>query len=126
MVVLVHERGDILTAFTDKSDDFAQTFVQHGTFGFVSGEPSAYTQPLYGFFLVPIYFVVRYSIGLERFAQNEAAAELTGELAGFSTELWREFLSPGVELEVLGTASVHMPAWVLGVFFAALVIGAVF
>ncbi len=26
------------------------------------------------FFLVPIYFVVRYSIGLERFAQNEAAA----------------------------------------------------
>jgi spermidine/putrescine transport system permease protein len=78
------------------------------------------------FFLVPIYFVVRYSIGLERFAQNEAAAELTGELAGFSTELWREFLSPGVELEVLGTTSVHMPAWVLGVFFAALVIGAVF
>jgi spermidine/putrescine transport system permease protein len=78
------------------------------------------------FFLVPIYFVVRYSIGLERFAQNEAAAELTGELAGFSTQLWREFLSPGVELEVLGTASVHIPAWVLGVFFAALVLGAVF
>lgn len=57
VVVLVHERGDILTAFTDKSDDFAQTFVQHGTFGFVPGEPSAYTQPLYGFFLVPIYWI---------------------------------------------------------------------
>jgi 4-amino-4-deoxy-L-arabinose transferase-like glycosyltransferase len=55
VVVLVHERKDILTAFTDKSDDFAQTFVHHGTFGFVPGEPSAYTQPLYGFFLVPIY-----------------------------------------------------------------------
>src|SRR5439155_26792626 len=27
VVVLVHERGDILTAFTDKNDDFAQTFV---------------------------------------------------------------------------------------------------
>jgi 4-amino-4-deoxy-L-arabinose transferase-like glycosyltransferase len=57
VVVLVHERKDILTAFTDKSDDFAQTFVQHGTFGFVPGEPSAYTQPLYGFFLVPIYWI---------------------------------------------------------------------
>jgi 4-amino-4-deoxy-L-arabinose transferase-like glycosyltransferase len=57
LVVLVHERADILTAFTDKSDDFAQTFVHHGTFGFVPGEPSAYTQPLYGFFLVPIYWI---------------------------------------------------------------------
>ncbi len=57
LIVLVHERGRILTAFTDKSDDFAQTFVHHGTFGFIPGEPSAYTQPLYGFFLVPIYWI---------------------------------------------------------------------
>jgi hypothetical protein len=55
--VLLHERGRILTAFTDKSDDFAQTFVHHGTFGFIPGEPSAYTQPLYGFFLIPIYWI---------------------------------------------------------------------
>ena len=57
LAVLLHERGQILTAFTDKSDDFAQTFVRHGTFGFIPGEPSAYTQPLYGFFLVPIYWI---------------------------------------------------------------------
>jgi hypothetical protein len=57
LFVLLHERGRILTAFTDKSDDFAQTFVHHGTFGFIPGEPSAYTQPLYGFFLVPIYWI---------------------------------------------------------------------
>jgi 4-amino-4-deoxy-L-arabinose transferase-like glycosyltransferase len=57
LVVLVYERGDILTAFTDKSDDFAQTFVHDGTFGFIPGEPSAYTQPLYGYFLVPIYWI---------------------------------------------------------------------
>jgi 4-amino-4-deoxy-L-arabinose transferase-like glycosyltransferase len=57
VIVLVHERRDILTAFTDKSDDFAQTFVKHGTFGFLPGEPSAYTQPLYGFFLVPVYWI---------------------------------------------------------------------
>ena len=49
--------ADILTAFTEKSDDFAQTFVHHGTFGFVPGEPSAYTQPLYGWFLIPIYWI---------------------------------------------------------------------
>jgi 4-amino-4-deoxy-L-arabinose transferase-like glycosyltransferase len=57
LAVLLHERAQILTAFTDKSDDFAQTFVHHGTFGFIPGEPSAYTQPLYGFFLVPIYWI---------------------------------------------------------------------
>jgi hypothetical protein len=57
LVVLLRERDDILTAFTDKSDDFAQTFVEHGTFGFIPGEPSAYTQPLYGFFLVPVYWI---------------------------------------------------------------------
>jgi 4-amino-4-deoxy-L-arabinose transferase-like glycosyltransferase len=58
LVVLLHERKEILAAFTDKSDDFAQAFVQHGTFGLVPGEPSAYTQPLYGVFLVPVYWIV--------------------------------------------------------------------
>jgi 4-amino-4-deoxy-L-arabinose transferase-like glycosyltransferase len=57
LVVLLHERSDILTSFTDKSDDFALTFAHHGTFGLVPGDPSAYTQPLYGFFLVPIYWI---------------------------------------------------------------------
>jgi 4-amino-4-deoxy-L-arabinose transferase-like glycosyltransferase len=57
LAVLLHERDRILTAFTDKSDDFALTFVHHGTFGLVPGEPSAYTQPLYGFFLVPVYWI---------------------------------------------------------------------
>ncbi len=57
LVVLAFERGNILTAYTEKSDDFAQTFVASGTFGFIPGHPSAYTQPLYGFFLVPLYWV---------------------------------------------------------------------
>ena len=57
LAVLLHERGRILTAFTDKSDDFAQTFVHHRTFGSIPGEPSAYTQPLYGLFLIPIYWI---------------------------------------------------------------------
>jgi hypothetical protein len=57
VIVLVHEREQILSAFTDKSDDFALTFVHHRTFGLVPGQPSAYTQPLYGFFLVPVYWI---------------------------------------------------------------------
>jgi 4-amino-4-deoxy-L-arabinose transferase-like glycosyltransferase len=57
LVVLLVERGDILTSGTDKADDFARTFVASGTYGFVAGHPSAYTQPLYGFFLVPIYWI---------------------------------------------------------------------
>jgi hypothetical protein len=55
--VLLFERGDILAEFTEKSDDFARTFVESGTYGFVADVPSAYTQPLYGFFLVPLYAI---------------------------------------------------------------------
>src|SRR5581483_9102166 len=57
LAVLLHERGAILTAFTEKSDDFARQFVHSGTFGFVPGEPSAWTQPLYAWFLIPIYWM---------------------------------------------------------------------
>lgn len=56
-MVLFVERGAILAAFTEKSDDFARTFVASGTYGFVPGVPSAYTQPLYGWFLIPLYWL---------------------------------------------------------------------
>ena len=56
LAVLLHERGSILQDFAEKSDDFARTFVDHGTYGFIPGHPSAYTQPLYGFFLIPPYW----------------------------------------------------------------------
>jgi 4-amino-4-deoxy-L-arabinose transferase and related glycosyltransferases of PMT family len=56
-VVLLVERGNILTAYTEKSDDFARTFVATGTFGFIPGVPSADTQPLYGWFLIPLYWI---------------------------------------------------------------------
>ncbi len=78
------------------------------------------------FFLVPIYFIARFSFGLERFAKNAAAAELTGELASFSTQLWRDFLSSGVDLELFGSATVHLPSWLGGIVFVLLVLGAVF
>ena len=45
LVALLHERSDILASFTEKSDDFATTFVDSGTYGFVPGLASAWTQP---------------------------------------------------------------------------------
>ncbi len=59
LVALLAERGDILLPFTlgEKSDDIARTFLDSGTFGFIPGLPTAYTQPLYSFFLIPLYWV---------------------------------------------------------------------
>jgi hypothetical protein len=53
---LIRERETILDEFVDKSDRFATTLVDHGTFGFLAGVPSAYTQPLYGWFLAGLYY----------------------------------------------------------------------
>ena len=83
LAVLLYERNDILTAFTEKSDDFAKTFVDHGTFGFLPGEPSAYTQPLYGFFLVPLYAIFGRHwlvVGLAQTAVAVAVALLVYEI----------------------------------------------
>jgi len=57
LAALLHERGTILASFTDKGDDFARTFLASGTYGFIPGHPSAYTQPLYGWFLIPLYWI---------------------------------------------------------------------
>jgi 4-amino-4-deoxy-L-arabinose transferase-like glycosyltransferase len=90
LVILFHERGAITASFTEKSDTFAQTFVQHGTFGFIPGEPSAYTQPLYGWFLVPIYWIFGrhwLSIGLAQIVVACVTAVLVYEIG-------RRFLRP--------------------------------
>lgn len=79
LVVLAFERGSILTAFTEKSDNFAQTFVASGTFGFVAGHPSASTQPIYGFFLIPLYWLFGRSwevVGLAQIVLAVATAVL--------------------------------------------------
>ena len=58
LVVLLQQRDAILPAFTfgEKSDDIARTYVATGTFGFIPGHPTAYTQPLYSYFLIPLYW----------------------------------------------------------------------
>ena len=56
LAVLALEREAILASYVDKSDVFARTLIDDGTFGFIPGEPSAYTQPLYGWFLAGLYW----------------------------------------------------------------------
>ncbi|MHB8650738.1 MAG: ArnT family glycosyltransferase [Gaiellaceae bacterium] len=55
LAALLEQRGAILSSFTDKGDDFARTFLASGTYGVIPGHPSADTQPLYGWFLIPLY-----------------------------------------------------------------------
>ena len=58
LAALLLERGDITAENVDKGDDFARTFLSSGTYGFIPDVPSAYTQPLYGWFLIPLYWVL--------------------------------------------------------------------
>ena len=83
LVVLARERETILEEFVDKSDRFAVTLVEHGTFGFLPGVPSAYTQPLYGWFLAGLYFPFDRSwlaVGLAQIVVAVATALLVFEI----------------------------------------------
>jgi 4-amino-4-deoxy-L-arabinose transferase-like glycosyltransferase len=83
LAVLIYERGTITSAYVDKGDDFARTFLASGTYGFIPGHPSAYTQPLYGFFLIPLYWIFERSwivVGLAQIAVAAATAFVVFEL----------------------------------------------
>ncbi|MFN8223050.1 MAG: glycosyltransferase family 39 protein [Gaiellales bacterium] len=56
LLVLAIERESILEDYVEKSDRFATTLVDSGTFGFLPGVPSAYTQPLYAWILAAVYW----------------------------------------------------------------------
>lgn len=83
IAVLAREREVILEDFVDKSDRFATTLVEHGTFGFLPDVPSAYTQPLYGWFLAALYFPFGRSwlaVGLAQVAVAVATALVVLEI----------------------------------------------
>jgi 4-amino-4-deoxy-L-arabinose transferase-like glycosyltransferase len=101
--VLLHERSAITAAYVDKGDVFARTFLAHGTYGFIPGEPSAYTQPLYGWFLIPLYWIFSRSwivVGLAQIAVAVATALLVYEIG-------RRFISPRAGLLGALAATVH-------------------
>jgi hypothetical protein len=81
--VLLHERSDIISAFTEKSWRFANVFLDTGTFGFNGGTPSGNTQPLYAFFLIPIVWVFDQSwlaVGLAQIGVAVATSLLVLEI----------------------------------------------
>jgi len=101
--VLLHERGTITAAYVDKGDVFARTLIAHGTYGFIPGRPSAYTQPLYGWFLVPLYWIFTRSwvvVGLAQIAVAAATAILVYEIG-------RRWISPLAGLLAALAATLH-------------------
>jgi 4-amino-4-deoxy-L-arabinose transferase-like glycosyltransferase len=94
LAILLHERGTILAQYTEKNDTFASVFVHSGTFGLIPGIPSAYTQPLYAFFLIPIYWI---------FGRHWEAVGVAQILVAVATAfvvyaIGRRFVSPRVGL----------------------------
>jgi 4-amino-4-deoxy-L-arabinose transferase-like glycosyltransferase len=127
LAVLLYERGKVTSAFVDKGDDFARTFLASGTYGFIPGHPSAYTQPLYGFFLVPLYWIFDRSWVTVGLAQSAVAAATA--LVVF--ELGRRFVSPraGLVAALVATLEpyliwhdVHMNREILDQLLAAAVV----
>jgi hypothetical protein len=103
LLVLARERETILEEFVDKSDRFAVTLVEHGTFGFLPGVPSAYTQPLYGWFLAGLYLPFDRSwlaVGLAQIAVAVATALLV-------LEIGVRLRSPGVGLVAALLTTLH-------------------
>ena len=104
--VLLWERDDVLASFTEKSDDFARTFVASGTYGFIPDVPSAYTQPLYGFFLIPVYEL----FGRTWAAVGTAQIALAALTAILVYEIGRREVSPraGMAAAVVATLSPYL------------------
>jgi 4-amino-4-deoxy-L-arabinose transferase-like glycosyltransferase len=94
LAALLHERGSILASFQDKGDDFARTFLATGTYGFIPGHPSAYTQPLYGWFLIPLYWIFGRHwlvVGLAHIAVASVTTLIVWQIG-------RRWLTPGIGL----------------------------
>jgi len=103
LAVLERERETILEEFVDKSDRFAVTLVEHGTFGFLPGVPSAYTQPLYGWFLAGLYLPFDRSwlaVGLAQIVVAVATALVVLEIGSL-------LRSPGVGLVAALLTTLH-------------------
>jgi hypothetical protein len=94
LAALLQERGEILASFTDRGDDFARTFLATGTYGFIPGHPSAYTQLLHGWFLIALYWIFGRHwaiVGLAQICVAVATTLIVWQIA-------RRWLSPAVGL----------------------------
>ena len=92
LAALLHERGSIVVSNVEKGDVFARTYLAHGTYGFIPGHPSAYTQPLYGWFLLPLYWIFGRHWEVVGLAQIAVACCTTLVV----WQIGRRWLEPGV------------------------------
>jgi 4-amino-4-deoxy-L-arabinose transferase-like glycosyltransferase len=127
LAALLHERGTIINTFTEKGDVFARNFLANGTYGFIPGHPSAYTQPLYGWFLIPLYWIFGHHWEVVGLAQIAVAS-------GTTLIVWqigRRWLSPAIGLAAgvlvalhpyLVWHDVHMNREILDHFLAASIV----
>jgi hypothetical protein len=102
-IALLHERGAILAAYVEKSDTLAQVFLKSGTFGYVPGIPSASTQPLYGWFLIVVYWIGGrhwWSLGTAQIAVAVCTALIVYEIG-------RRYISPRAGLIAAVVATLH-------------------
>jgi spermidine/putrescine transport system permease protein len=76
------------------------------------------------FFLTPLFYIARFSVGLAHFAPTDVQAEVAGELTAFSTSLWEDLLRRGVTLELLGQP-IRPPSALLAAVGLLLAIGAI-
>jgi 4-amino-4-deoxy-L-arabinose transferase-like glycosyltransferase len=89
VAVLLHERSSVMTNF-EKSIIIARVFVASKTFGYIPGEPTAYTQPLYGWFLIAIDWIA----GLHWWSVGTAQIVVAVATAIGVYELGRRYVSP--------------------------------
>ncbi len=102
-IALGYERGAILASYVEKSDILARVFIHSGTFGYIPGVPSASTQPLYGWFLIPIYWIAGphwWSVGTAQIAVAAATAIVVYETG-------RRFLSQWAGLIGAVVSTIH-------------------
>jgi 4-amino-4-deoxy-L-arabinose transferase-like glycosyltransferase len=103
LAALAVERETILQEYVEKSDTFARTLVSSGTFGFLPDIPSAYTQPLYAFFLAGLYWPFGASwvaVGLAQVAVAVGTALLV-------LEIGRRLWSTGIGVVAALVATLH-------------------
>ena len=132
LAALLHARGSIVTDNVDKGDTFARTFLANGTYGFIPGHPSAYTQPLYGWFLIPLYWIFGRSwevVGIAQICVSVATtlvvwqigkrwlSPMVGLLAGLAVALHPYLIWHDVHMnreildQLLAAAAVYLTLW---------------
>lgn len=76
------------------------------------------------FFIAPLYYIVRFSLGLSHLSATPAIAQLQGEATSLTLDLWRLLFNGSVTLHVLGVhIGLSLPA--LAIILVLVVVAAI-